>query len=107
MSSNLVTDQSRRGLGRLRSPRAWSLRARLLLTVAMLLVVVCVGTGAGTELAMRKFLIDQLDTQVIDAAKRSTALFDMGHPPPRPPGYERRTPRFDPDGPGPGFLDAP
>jgi two-component system OmpR family sensor kinase len=107
MSSNPPTDQSHRGLTGLRSPRAWSLRARLLVTEAMLLAVVCVAIGAGTELAMKKFLTDQLDTQVIDAGQRSTALFDMGPPPPRPPGYPGRARRFDPDGPGPGFLDAP
>lgn len=89
---------------RLRFPRAWSLRARLLTTVVSLLAVVCVGIGVGTEIALHRFLIGQLDEQVIGAGRRSAALYELGPPPPgwRPPSL--------PDvqkGPGPAFLNAP
>ena len=109
MSSNPATEPSRPGwLRRLRSPRAWSLRARLLVTLVSLLAVVCVGIGVGTEFALHRFLMGQLDEQVIDAGHRSATIYDLGPPPPPPPGSPRRTPPFDPGrGPGPAFLDAP
>ena len=109
-------------LTRIRSPRTWSLRARLLVTVVALLAVVCAGIGVATELALQRFLMHQLDQQVIEAGRRSAAMFTFGPPPP-PPGFERRTspvPGFGPppghprriiiredDGPGPAFLNAP
>jgi two-component system OmpR family sensor kinase len=73
-----------------------------------LLAVVCVGIGVGTELALHRFLMGQLDEQVIDAGHRSAKITDLGPPPPPPPGYPRRPPMFDPEnGPGPAFLGAP
>lgn len=105
MSSNLPTDARRSA--RLR-PRAWSLRTRLLVTVVTLLAVVCVGIGVGTELALHRFLMRQLDERVVDAGRRSEAIFDLGLPLSPPPGYPRRPPAFDRhSGPGPMFLDAP
>jgi two-component system, OmpR family, sensor kinase len=91
-------------LRRLRFPRAWSLQARLLTTVVSLLAVVCVGIGVGTEAALHRFLMGQLDEQVTDTGRRSAAIFDLGPPPPgarRPPGFDRQ------NGPGPAFLNAP
>lgn len=88
-------------------PRPWSLRARLLAVQAALLAFVCVGIGAGTLLAMNRFLNTQLDEQVRDAGNRSVVLFELGPPPPlslpRPLANGWRPT----DGPGPAFLDAP
>jgi len=104
MSSNPPTDARPRG--RLR-PRAWSLRTRLLVTVVSLLAVVCVAIGVGAELALHRFLMRQLDEQVIDAGRRSAG--DLGVPPPPPPPRSSRRPGpFSPQtGPGPAFLGAP
>ncbi|WP_134072659.1 sensor histidine kinase [Mycobacteroides salmoniphilum] len=96
MSSNPSTEVA----PRFRMPSAWSLRARLLAIQVTLLALVCVGIGAGTMLAMNRFLIEQLDEQVRDASVRSVTLFSLGPPPPLlgvPPL----------SGPGPIFLDAP
>ena len=115
-------------LTRIRSPRTWSLRARLLVTVVALLAVVCAGIGVATELALQRFLMHQLDQQVMEAGRRSAAMFAFGPPP--PPGFDPRPPRLEPrhmpgpgfgpppgyprriiiredDGPGPAFLNAP
>ncbi|MCU1642430.1 MAG: Histidine kinase [Nocardia sp.] len=91
-----------------RPPRRWSLRARLLVGQVLLLVIVVVGIGAATELALQQFLVHQLDTELIGVQKRS--LGDAGGGPslgPRPDG--RPTPPPHPQsgtaGPGPSFLD--
>jgi two-component system, OmpR family, sensor kinase len=96
-------------------PRTWSLRLRLLVTQVVLLAMVCAGIGIATEFALKRFLTRQLDTQLLDAGRRSAAIFDMpppARPPPPPadrlpPGFPYRE-HFDPElGPGPGFLNAP
>jgi two-component system OmpR family sensor kinase len=100
---------------RLWSPRTWTLRVRLLVTVVALLAVVCAVIGIATEVALHRFLMQQLDTQVVDAGRRSAAISELPPPPvgpdgrPGPPGPgERQRERFDPEaGPGPGFLNAP
>jgi two-component system OmpR family sensor kinase len=94
-------------LNRLRSPRSWSLRTRLLATLIALLALVCVGIGAGTQLALRGFLMHQLDQQVVEAAHRSAVIFDMGPPPGPPPGMPGTPPPVRHRGPGPDFLNAP
>ena len=115
------------------SPRTWSLRVRLLVTQIVLLATVCAAIGVATEFALQRFLMHQLDEQVLEAGRRSTAIFDMPLPPgqfgpgrrpgppgsmappepprivlfPAPPDFPLRQ-RFDPEaGPGPGFLNAP
>ena len=96
-------------LTRIRSPGAWSLRARLLVTQVALLAVVCACIGVATEFALQRFLMHQLDQQVVEAGRRSAMIFDMPPfpPPPQSPGFPHRE-RFDPEaGPGPGFLGAP
>ena len=93
-------------------PRTWSLRARLVVTQVALLAVVCASIGIATEFALQRFLMNQLDNQLIEAGWRSAAIFELPSPPPGtppPPGMRRhhRIP-FDPEGgPGPGFLNAP
>ena len=116
MSSSRPAER-RRAL--LRSPRGWSLRTRLLVTVVALLAVVCAGIGIATEFALQRFLMNQLDEQVIEAGKRSAVIFEFGPPPPLSMGRRERWP---PDvmlppppgpgmrpsaGPGPEFLNAP
>lgn len=94
------------------SPRTWSLRARLVVTQVALLAVVCASIGVATEFALQRFLMNQLDDQLIEAGRRSAAIFELPPPPPGfppPPGTRghHRVP-FDPEaGPGPGFLNAP
>lgn len=109
---------------RIWSTRTWSLRLRLLATQVVLLAVVCASIGIATEFALQRFLQRQLDEQLVEAGRRSTAIFDL--PPPAfdflPPGFnpskdgtyrpgQPTVPyreRFDPEfGPGPGFLNAP
>ncbi|BBY14766.1 sensor histidine kinase [Mycolicibacterium litorale] len=107
------------GRSRLRSPRTWSLRGRLLATQIVLLALVCAAVGVGTELALKRFLVNQLDTQLAETGRRSAGLFAFGPPPPGPP-MMMPVPRFPPppgfphrvlirngDGPGPDFLNAP
>ncbi|WP_216903093.1 sensor histidine kinase [Nocardia alni] len=104
------TQDSRRGSGRW-SPRRWSLRARLLVGQVLLLVLVVVGIGAATEIALHQFLVRQLDTQLVEMNHR--ALIESGggpslgpiprdgHPPP-PPQQSDSTSQ-----PGPKFLNHP
>jgi two-component system OmpR family sensor kinase len=96
---------------RIRSPRTWSLRARLLASQIVLLALVCVAVGMGTVLALQHFLYNQLDDRLAETGRRSTGLLEFGPPAP-PPGFPRpgfRQPRMTRDdfGPGPGFLNAP
>src|SRR4029079_9237478 len=116
-------------LTRIRSPRSWSLRARLLVTQVVLLAVVCALIGGGTEFALQRFLMHQLDQQVTEAGRRSAVIFELGPPPPPgfgpprgmpgmpgmpgppfgplPPDHPRRIIIREDDGPGPEFLNAP
>ncbi len=72
-------------------------------TLLGLLTLVCVGIGVGAITALRRYLTEELDAQVVDAGWRSAAMVAMGPPPPLggglPPGFE--------DGPGPFFLNGP
>ena len=107
MSSSPPVD---RALKRIRSPRSWSLRARLLATQILLLALVCAGIGFGTEIALQHFLMNQLDDRLGETGKRSVGLFEFGPPPPPPgpPGdFSRRMMIRDDMGPGPAFLNAP
>src|SRR6185312_14489125 len=117
MSSSPHADAGR---GRFRSPRAWSLRARLLASQIILLALVCAAIGVGTEIALQRFLMNQLDDRVAETGRRSAGLFEFGPPPPPPPGmgpmmpdypdppeYRRHVIIRDDYGPGPAFLNAP
>lgn len=71
-----------------------------------MLAVVCALIGVATEFALQRFLIHQLDQQVLETGRRSAMMFDLPPLPP-PPGFPHNE-RFDPEvGPGPGFLGAP
>ncbi|AQA02837.1 two-component sensor histidine kinase [Mycobacterium sp. MS1601] len=87
-----------------RLPSSWSLRRRLLLGQILLLVLVCVGIGAATELALYQYLMHQLDRQLVDATGRSAMMSGLPPPPPIPGSSVGPRPR---PGPGPDFLDAP
>jgi two-component system OmpR family sensor kinase len=69
----------------------------------VVLAVVCIGIGAATELALYRYLVAQLDTQLHDASQRSVRIFD--EPPAAPWRHHLRS--FPRPGPGPVFLDAP
>jgi two-component system OmpR family sensor kinase len=83
--------------------QAWSLRFRLLVGQVVVLAVVCIGIGAATELALYRYLVAQLDTQLRDASQRSVRIID--EPPTAPWRHHQRS--FPRPGPGPVFLDAP
>jgi two-component system OmpR family sensor kinase len=109
MSSSPRADALR---GRFRAPRSWSLRARLLATQIVLLALVCAAVGVGTELALQRFLINQLDDRLDETGHRSVGLFEFGPPPTRPdmgpmPDFRRRVIIRNDFGPGPAFLNAP
>jgi two-component system, OmpR family, sensor kinase len=82
---------------------ASSLRFRLLAGQVVVLVIVCLGIGAATELALYKYLVAQLDTQLRDASQRSVRIYVE---PPTAPWRHHPRP-FPRPGPGPVFLDAP
>ena len=77
----------------------WSLRFRLLVGQVVVLVIVCIGIGAATELALYKYLLAQLDTQLHDASQRSARIF--AEPPTAPWRHHPRP--FPRPGPGPGL----
>ncbi len=81
----------------------WSLRFRLLVGQLVVLVIVCIGIGAATELALYKYLLAQLDTSLHDASQRSVRIH--AEPPTAPWRHHPRP--FPRPGPGPVFLDAP
>lgn len=87
---------------RSRPARQWSLRARLLAGQLALLAAVCVGIAAVTEVALYRYLVGELDSQLLQMTQRSSVM-ERRPPPPRPDG---RMPMARP-GPGPEFLDAP
>ena len=83
--------------------RTWSLRLRLLIGQVVVLAIVCVGIGAVTELALYRYLVGQLDTELHDASHRSVRI--LGEPLSAPWRHHPRP--FPRPGPGPVFLDAP
>ncbi|WP_422748747.1 HAMP domain-containing sensor histidine kinase [Micromonospora sp. WMMD1219] len=104
MSSSPPSDRR----GRLRRRLAgWSLRRRLVLAVVALLALVSIGIGGLTTVALRHFLVDQIDNQLTFGDRRP-ADFERwarrGVDPPRPD--QRPTPpdadEVAPDPPG-GF----
>jgi two-component system OmpR family sensor kinase len=75
-----------------------SLRARLIAALVGLLALVSVVIGVVSTLALRDFLVGQLDAQLQAAGNRTSSAFQR--PPPQ------REPE-DGDEPGPNFLNAP
>lgn len=88
---------------------AWSLRARLLAGQIALLAAVCLGIAAVTEGALHRYLVGELDSQLLHITQRSSMMERRPPPPPPPPWDGARTPQFPGprSGPGPEFLDAP
>ncbi|MEU4482666.1 ATP-binding protein [Micromonospora sp. NPDC023966] len=84
MSSSPRSD---RGGGLRQRLAGWSLRRRLVVSVVALLALVSIGIGGLTTIALRHFLIGQVDNQLTIADRRT------GDGPPwlRPPGDPRRT----------------
>src|SRR5687768_7402945 len=65
---------------------SWSLRARLLAAVIALLAVVGLMMGVATTFAVRDYLIQQVDAQVQEEARRDLDVHMRG---PRDPGAVR------------------
>jgi two-component system OmpR family sensor kinase len=84
-------------------PSRWSLRARLLAGQLALLAAVCVGIAAVTEVALYRYLVGDLDGQLVQIAQRSSMMERR----PPPPAYPDARPLRPRPGPGPEFLDAP
>jgi two-component system, OmpR family, sensor kinase len=68
-----------------RSFRGWTLRARLVVALVAVLLVVCAVVGTVTVLALRSFLVDQLDDRLGAASHRASSYQD-GPQVARPPG---------------------
>jgi two-component system OmpR family sensor kinase len=86
----------------------WSLRARLLAGQIALLAAVCLGIGAVTETALHRYLVGELDSQLLQITQRSSMIEHRPPPPPPPPwGPGPPPPAVPRGGPGPEFLDAP
>jgi two-component system OmpR family sensor kinase len=83
-----------------------SLSARLLIGQLCLLLVVCLGIGAVTILALHQYLIGEVDNQLRETAHRSAVMYGEP-PPPLPPSFRDNRPPWPRPGPGPQFLDAP
>jgi two-component system, OmpR family, sensor kinase len=79
---------------RVRPVGSWTLRARLIASLVAVLTVVCLVVGAVTVLALRSYLVGQLDDR-LNAASHRTATYQGG--PPSNTGT-------DPDGDGHGGL---
>ncbi|MET7806891.1 sensor histidine kinase [Micromonospora chersina] len=97
MSSSPRSDRG----GRLRRRLAgWSLRRRLVLSVVALLALVSIGIGGLTTIALRHFLVGEVDKQLTMADRRAGDVPRWL----RPPGDPRRTDpcRQQPE-PPPGF----
>ena len=105
MSSNRRSDL----VGRLRGRLAgWSLRRRLVLSVVALLALVSIGIGGLTTVALRHFLIGQVDNQLTGDQRREEhrpSPFDL---PQRPEGVEqlRLSPGLPPDSIGVKIADG-
>ena len=96
MSSNFDRATGHDRVIHLLKPRTWPLRIRLVAAVTALVVGLCIAVSAGTLLAMRSYLIGQLDAQVLEAQSRSVMFYKMG-----------KLPFLRFSGPGPLFLDGP
>ena len=73
-------------VGERRGVESWSLRVRLVVEQIALLTLVCVVIVVVTELALRAFLVDQLDDRLAEA--RQGPGLEITPPPGLPPGME-------------------
>ncbi|HEY0699250.1 MAG TPA: two-component sensor histidine kinase, partial [Micromonospora sp.] len=69
---------------RWRGPGGWSLRARLVATVSVLLAVVCLTVGATTEFALHRVLYHQIDERLAASAGRRPPPATEYRPAPQP-----------------------
>jgi two-component system OmpR family sensor kinase len=53
------------------TPARWSVRARLIAVLVILLAVVGTAVGVVTQLTLQRMLVDQVDEQLTAAAARS------------------------------------
>ncbi|MFM8600338.1 MAG: sensor histidine kinase [Mycobacterium sp.] len=85
----------------------WSLRARLLAGQITLLIAVCLGIGVATELALHRYLVRELDSQLLQITQRSSKMERRPAPPPPSPEKAPVAQGNPMPRPGPEFLDAP
>jgi two-component system, OmpR family, sensor kinase len=85
MSSDQRSDLLRR-----LSPRTWTLRTRMITAVVALLWVLCVVIGATSVVALRGFLVDRLDGDLVSAMRVVAP----------PPNSDGRGPDGGPEGTG-------
>ncbi|MFC0505916.1 sensor histidine kinase [Micromonospora costi] len=93
MSSSRPSDPVRRLRARL---AGWSLRRRLVVSVVALLALVSIGIGALTTVALRHFLVVQVDNQLTMNDRRPGEVppwFREGSQPPWPGGQSAAAPR--------------
>ena len=88
------------------------MRARLLAGQVALLAMVCVVIAGATEFALYRYLVGELDGQLLQIAQRSSMMDHRLPMPPMPPPMQLPSdarPQLHPPTPGPGpeFLDAP
>ena len=98
MSSNPLARRPRVG------PK--SLRARLLAGQIALLAAVCLVIAGVTEVALHRYLVGELDDQLLQITRRSS-MMERRPPPPPPIEFSPPAIRIPRPGPGPEFLDAP
>ena len=60
-------------------PRRWTLRTRLIATLALLLAAVCLVVATATALQLRGFLVGRLDAQLVAAGTRTADAGQPGH----------------------------
>jgi two-component system, OmpR family, sensor kinase len=93
-----------------RADRPWTLRAKLIAQLVVVVALVCLAISLVTELALRSFLIGQLDRQLTSATGRANDQVNNrpGPPPDETTGQPMRKPPnpLDQPGQGPGTMAA-
>ncbi|TDB81026.1 cell wall metabolism sensor histidine kinase WalK [Micromonospora sp. KC721] len=85
-----------------RVPTGWSLRRRLVLAVVALLALVSVGIGGLTTVALRQFLVEQVDNQLAQGDRPRGGPFPWNRPRGEAPKPDSSPWQLRPD-PPPGF----
>ena len=67
-------DTPRQTLARLRTPRSWTLRSKLVASMLVLFAVVTLVTGAATTVALRNVLYSQVDNELRQSLQRPQSV---------------------------------
>ncbi|TDP96572.1 sensor histidine kinase [Labedaea rhizosphaerae] len=91
-----------------RRRRPWTLRTKLIAQLVVVVAGVCLVIGVVTVLSLRSFVLQQLDTQLVDASHRAQAYVEGGGSGERGPhpGPDHRPPPVGAPGTGPGTVTA-